>query len=87
MVYHLDEVTGALVVSNRLVVSSKDFPGQCKQDYANILGIDQFYLAVDCYLKFFVKSVRLLVVDGLPFFCGIFCSVVLHFVPIGAVFV
>jgi hypothetical protein len=28
VVYHLDELTGALVVSHRLVVSSKEFPGK-----------------------------------------------------------
>ena len=27
VVYHLDELTGALQVSHRLAVSSKDFPG------------------------------------------------------------
>jgi len=31
-VYHLDEMTGALVISHTLVISSKDFPGMpcCK---------------------------------------------------------
>ena len=29
IVYHLDELTGALVISHKLVVSSKDFPGKC----------------------------------------------------------
>ena len=28
MVFTLDELTGALVVSHRLVVSSRDFPGE-----------------------------------------------------------
>lgn len=26
-VYHLDEMTGALVISHTLVISSKDYPG------------------------------------------------------------
>ena len=68
MVYHLDEVTGALVISNRLVVSSKDFPGQCKQDYANILGIDQFYFAVVLFCQScFRESVSFLLVDCVQF--------------------
>ena len=28
IVYHLDELTGALLVSHKLAVSSKDFPGK-----------------------------------------------------------
>ena len=33
VVYHLDEITGALVISHKLVVSSKDFP-----DCGNVCG-------------------------------------------------
>ena len=28
LVYHADETTGALQVSHKLIVSSKDFPGE-----------------------------------------------------------
>lgn len=31
-VYHLDEMTGALVISHTLVISSKDYPGVLSDD-------------------------------------------------------
>ena len=32
-VYHLDEMTGALVISHTLVISSKDYPGMMSIHY------------------------------------------------------
>ena len=48
IVFTLDELTGALVVSHKLIVSSRDFPGthydlivDLKMDYVNLSENDQ----------------------------------------------
>ncbi len=66
MVFTLDELTGALVVSHRLVVSSRDFPGELyalkslfllynSQLYVHKLN-DKRTLSVNLYLIYFCIS-------------------------------